>query len=51
MLDTEAYDVRAQCEAGEGLYLNAFGMDPAVWDEASALNHVAPARASPRVSC
>ena len=47
MLDTEAYDVRAQCEAGEGLYLNAFGMDPAVWDEASALNHVAAGKGIP----
>ncbi len=42
MLDTEAYDVRSQAEAGEAIYLNAFGRDPAVWDEASALTHVAP---------
>jgi len=42
LLDTEAYDVRGQCEAGTEIYLNAFGSDPAVWDEASALNHVAP---------
>lgn len=42
LLDTEAYDVRAQAEAGDAVYLNAFGDDPAVWDEASALTHVAP---------
>jgi acetyl esterase/lipase len=47
MLDTEAYDVRAQCEDGTEIYLNAFGDDPAVWDEASALNHIAPGQGIP----
>jgi len=47
MLDTEAYDVRAQCEAGTEIYLNAFGTDPAVWDEASALSHVAADKGIP----
>ena len=43
-LDTEAYDV-AQSAADPGaqgvIYQNAFGSDPAVWREASALTHVA----------
>jgi len=47
MLDTEAYDVRAQCEAGTAIYLNAFGTDPAVWDEASALNHIEAGKGIP----
>lgn len=41
-LDTEAYDVaQSAAEAGvQGLlYQNAFGSDPAVWREASALTH------------
>jgi acetyl esterase/lipase len=43
-LDTEAYDV-AESASGTGtqavLYQNAFGSDPAVWAEASAMSHVA----------
>jgi arylformamidase len=42
-LDTEAYDVAAGAE-DPGMvgrtYQNAFTTDPAVWDEASPLNHV-----------
>lgn len=47
MLDTEAYDVRAQCEEGSAIYLNAFGTDPAVWDEASAMSHVEAGKGIP----
>lgn len=41
-LDTGAYDVRAQAEGDAGaaaLYRNAFGDDPAVWDQASPLRN------------
>jgi acetyl esterase/lipase len=47
MLDTEAYDVRAMCEEGIEVYLNAFGSDPEVWDEASAINHVEAGKGIP----
>jgi acetyl esterase/lipase len=42
-LDTEAYDVADSAGGGDAqgvLYQNAFGSDPAVWREASAMTHV-----------
>jgi arylformamidase len=46
-MDGEGYDVTAGATtAPEGwrpTYLNAFGTDPAVWAQASPINHVAPA--------
>ncbi len=48
-LDTAAFDVRERIEKSltAGLYLNAFGDDPAIWDEASPINHVAPGKPIP----
>jgi len=50
-LDTAAYDLRWRIEtatpAGVMLYLNAFGTDPALWDLASPIRHVAPGRCIP----
>jgi hypothetical protein len=40
-LDTEGFDVTRQGQLGTQLYLDAFGTDPQVWADASALNHVA----------
>jgi arylformamidase len=42
-LDTEGYDVAARIRGGgraARLYRNAFGNDPAVWRDASPINHV-----------
>jgi arylformamidase len=39
-LDTTAYDIRERCETKGMLYLNAFGTDPAVWDDASPMNNI-----------
>ena len=44
-LDTEGYDVTARIRGGGRaalLYRNAFGNDPAVWRDASPINHVDP---------
>ena len=48
-LDTEGYDVarQAETEGLGGLYRNAFGDDPAVWAEASPINHLAPGKGIP----
>ncbi|NOZ96052.1 MAG: alpha/beta hydrolase [Acidobacteria bacterium] len=50
-LDTAAYDVRRRIETASPVmamvYLNAFGTDPAVWDTASPINHVAPGMCIP----
>jgi arylformamidase len=40
-LDTEGFDVTRQGQLGTQLYLDAFGTDPTVWTEASAIDHVA----------
>jgi acetyl esterase/lipase len=43
VLDTEAYDIAESAGGGDAqgvLYQNAFGSDPAVWREASAMTHV-----------
>ena len=40
-LDTEGFDVTRQGQLGTQLYLDAFGTDPQVWAQASAINHVA----------
>jgi len=42
-LDTEAYDVARTATSGgisQGLYRNAFGSDPEVWEQASPIQHV-----------
>ncbi|MFN7149216.1 MAG: alpha/beta hydrolase, partial [Microthrixaceae bacterium] len=39
-LDTEGYDVEAAAGAGRAVYLQAFGEDPAVWADASAMRHI-----------
>ena len=39
-LDTEGFDVTRQGQLGTPLYVDAFGTDPEVWAEASAINHV-----------
>jgi arylformamidase len=41
-IDTEGYDVASQAGAGEAIYVNAFGTDPAVWQEASPIFHLFP---------
>ncbi len=48
-LDTAAFDVRERIEESftAGLYQNAFGDEPAIWDEASPINHVAPDQSIP----
>ncbi len=42
-LDSAAFDMRERVERGANpeLYLNAFGTEPVVWDDASPTNHVA----------
>ncbi len=49
-LDTAAYDVAWQAVDGPNpdLYLNAFGTDPAVWDDASPVTHVEAGKGIPR---
>ena len=44
LLDTAGYDVTAQMELGVNpdMWRNAFGDDPEVWADASAVNHVVP---------
>jgi acetyl esterase/lipase len=43
-LDTEGYDVREQIENGSNaqsmVYMNAFGINPSVWDDASPINNI-----------
>ena len=39
-LDTEGFDVARMAGAGNPIYLDAFGSDPATWTEASPLTHV-----------
>ncbi len=41
-LDTAGYDITraAQARSGSAIYLNAFGTDPAVWADASPVNHI-----------
>lgn len=39
-LDTAVYDIRERCETGSMLYFNAFGTDPAVWDDASPMYNI-----------
>jgi acetyl esterase/lipase len=39
-LDTEGFDVTRQGQLGTQLYLDAFGTDPDVWADASAINDV-----------
>ena len=43
-LDTEAYDVRDQIENGSTgmsmMYMNAFGTDPSVWNDASPIKNI-----------
>jgi acetyl esterase/lipase len=46
-LDTEGFDVERLAGAGNPLYLNAFGPDPAVWADASPIRHVAPGQGIP----
>ena len=49
-LDTEAYDVRTCIERGgliSLLYMNAFGTEPEVWEQASPINHVEPGKSIP----
>ncbi|MEM9190269.1 MAG: alpha/beta hydrolase [Myxococcota bacterium] len=46
-LDTEGYDVRSQAEMMVPIYINAFGEDPEVWDQASPINHVDPGKGIP----
>jgi len=45
-LDTEGYDVREQIENGSNVqsmvYMNAFGITPSVWDDASPINSIEP---------
>jgi acetyl esterase/lipase len=47
LLDTEGYDVVAQGEAGNPVYLTAFGTDPAIWAEASPLLQIEPGEPLP----
>ena len=49
-LDTEGFDVTRQGQLGTPLYLDAFGTDPQVWAEASAIDHVARWRGHPAPS-
>jgi len=50
-LDTEAYDVRDQIENGSTgmsmLYMNAFGTNPSVWDDASPQKNIEPGEKFP----
>lgn len=50
-LDTAAYDIRERIENESQsvslLYMNAFGIDPKVWDAASPINHVEPGKSIP----
>jgi acetyl esterase/lipase len=39
-IDTEGFDVSGPAGFGIQLYLDAFGTEPSVWAEASAINHV-----------
>ena len=48
MLDNEAYDVEAAASEGRAVYLEAFGDDPAVWAEASPMNHLDAATSTAR---
>jgi arylformamidase len=47
-IDTEGYDVASQAGAGEAIYVNAFGTDPAVWQEASPIFHLLQNTTYPR---
>ena len=49
-LDTEGFDVTRQGQFGTPLYLDAFGTDPQVWADASAIDHVARRRGHPAAS-
>jgi arylformamidase len=44
--DTEGYDVTQQ--SGEGIYMNAFGTDPAIWPQASPTYNVSNGTAYPK---
>jgi len=46
-LDTEGFDVSRMAGAGNPLYLDAFGTDPAVWSAASPITHVVPGAGIP----
>jgi acetyl esterase/lipase len=47
-IDTEGFDVSRQGQFGTQIYLDAFGTDPEVWAEASAVNHIARGAGIPR---
>jgi hypothetical protein len=46
-LDTEGFDVARQASAGNPIYRAAFGNDPATWDDASPLHHIAAGKDVP----
>jgi acetyl esterase/lipase len=47
-LDTEGYDIPTHMQTDNtGIYVNAFGNDPAVWHEASPIFHVASGKGIP----
>jgi arylformamidase len=46
-LDTEGFDVARQASVGNPIYRAAFGNDPATWDDASPLHHIAAGKDVP----
>lgn len=47
-IDTEGYDVYEQANANEAVYINAFGTNPTIWNEASPIKNVTSSVAYPR---
>ncbi len=47
-IDTEGYDVASQASVGEEIYVNAFGLDPAIWSQASPINNLFSGTAYPK---
>lgn len=45
--DTEGYDIPTTMQDPNDLYINAFGDDPEVWEQASPLYHVLPGKDIP----
>jgi arylformamidase len=47
-IDTEGYDVAAECNSGNEYYLNAFGTNPTEWSKASPMEQLFSVNAYPK---
>jgi len=46
-LDTEGYHVSDRASEEIGIYIDAFGKDPLIWEQASPINHIEPNKKIP----